>query len=203
MWHNITGTQNTSVGHQSLVNSTGNDNVGVGKGAGQTITSGSQNTIIGTDANVFSATLSNATALGYGAVVNASNKIQLGNSSVTSVSTNGVLSASGLVLKTATLGPDDASNYNVSGVGILFLVPTDNYILINGFSGGVIGQILHLVVSNPPDAGPFGIELVHNSVSGIQKIVCGSTTLINYNGGVTLVFDGTYWRLLKSGGGPG
>jgi hypothetical protein len=67
--------------------------------------------------------------------VNASNKIQLGNSSVTSVSTNGVLSASGLVLKTATLGPNNADNYNVSGVGILFLVPTDNYILINGFSG--------------------------------------------------------------------
>ena len=54
--------------------------------------------------------------------------------------------------------------------------------------------MLHLVVSNPPTSGSFGIELKHNSGSGTQKIVCGSDLLISYNKGVTLVFDGTYWR---------
>jgi hypothetical protein len=200
--NNTEGRFNTATGLEALnLNTTGEFNTAIGSPALSTNTTGSQNTAVGSFADVSVDNLTNATAIGYGAVVNASNKIQLGNSSVTSVSTNGVLSASGLVLKTATLGPADASNYNVSGVGILFLVPTDNYILINGFSGGVIGQILHLVVSNPPDPGPYGITLVHNSVLGTQKIVCGSTTSIDYNGGVTLVFDGTYWRLLKSGGG--
>jgi hypothetical protein len=80
-----TGTENTSVGNQSLINTTGNNNVGIGKRAGQTISSGSQNTIIGTNADVGTNNLTNATALGYGAIVAASNKIQLGNGSVTAV----------------------------------------------------------------------------------------------------------------------
>jgi hypothetical protein len=88
-----TGTENTSVGNQSLINTTGNNNVGLGKRSGQSITSGNQNTIVGTDADVSSATLSNSTALGYGAVVNASDKIQLGNASVTNVATAGTITA--------------------------------------------------------------------------------------------------------------
>ena len=93
MMANITGTQNTSIGNQSLINVTGNNNVGVGKRSGQSITSGNQNTIIGTDADVSSATLNNATAVGYGASVAASNSIQLGNSSVTNVKTGGTITA--------------------------------------------------------------------------------------------------------------
>jgi hypothetical protein len=93
MMANIIGTENTSVGNQSLINSTGNNNVGIGKRSGQTITSGSQNTIIGTDADVSTATLTNATALGYGAIVTASNTVQLGSTSVTNVKTSGTLTA--------------------------------------------------------------------------------------------------------------
>ena len=88
-----TGTQNTSIGNQSLINTTGNNNVGVGKSAGQTITTGSGNTILGTDADVAANNLSNATALGYGATVAASNTIQLGNTSVSNVKTSGTITA--------------------------------------------------------------------------------------------------------------
>ena len=91
MMANITGTENTSVGNQSLINTTGNNNVGIGKRSGQTISTGSQNTIIGTDADVAVNNLSNATAIGYGANVAASNTIQLGNTSVTNVKTSGKL----------------------------------------------------------------------------------------------------------------
>jgi hypothetical protein len=103
-------------------------------------------------------------------------------------------------LKTATLGPNNADNYDVSGVGILFLVPTNDWIDINGFRGGVIGQMLHLVVGNPPVSPSYGITLFHNSGSGTQKIACGSTFNVDADEGITLVFDGTYWRPLKSGG---
>ena len=48
---------------------------------------------MGTDADVSSATLNNATAVGYGAQVAASNTIQLGNSSVTNVKTSGTITA--------------------------------------------------------------------------------------------------------------
>jgi hypothetical protein len=94
----LTGSQNTSIGNQSLINVLGNNNVGVGKRAGQTITTGSQNTIIGTDADVSTNNFSNATAIGYGASVTASNAIQLGNTSVTNVNTSGTLTAAGLVV---------------------------------------------------------------------------------------------------------
>jgi hypothetical protein len=97
MLANIIGTQNTSVGNQSLISTTGNNNVGIGKRSGQTITSGSQNTIVGTDADVSSATLNNATAVGYGASVAASNTVQLGNTSVTSVNTSGSFKASSFI----------------------------------------------------------------------------------------------------------
>ena len=49
----------------------------------------SQNTFIGTAANVGSNNLTNATAIGYGAIVNTSNTIQLGNSLITDVITSG------------------------------------------------------------------------------------------------------------------
>ncbi|MFT6731471.1 MAG: hypothetical protein ACJA1H_002814 [Glaciecola sp.] len=88
-----TGTQNTSLGNQSLINTTGNNNIGIGKRAGQTISSGSQNTIIGTNADVGTNNLTNATALGYGAIVAASNTIQLGNENVTNVNTKGSITA--------------------------------------------------------------------------------------------------------------
>ncbi len=88
-----TGTNNTSIGNQSLISTTGNDNVGVGKRSGQTITTGNRNTIIGTDADVSANNLTNATALGYGAIATSSNQIRLGNTSVTSVTTSGTITA--------------------------------------------------------------------------------------------------------------
>jgi hypothetical protein len=53
------------------------------------------NILIGTNANIGVAGITNSTALGYGAVVNASNRIQLGNANVTSVVTSGTISATG------------------------------------------------------------------------------------------------------------
>jgi hypothetical protein len=93
-----TGSGNT--GNQSLLQNTGSNNVGIGKGAGQTIVTGSNNTIIGTEADVSTATfglINNATAIGYQASVDASNKIQLGNNSVTAVNTSGTITANGFV----------------------------------------------------------------------------------------------------------
>lgn len=98
---NNIGTANTAVGAQSLNNNNlGSYNVAVGFGALafitdassntglgyntlSSLTTGFYNTAIGYDANVSTGTLTNATALGSGAIVNASNKVRIGNSSVT------------------------------------------------------------------------------------------------------------------------
>jgi len=89
-----TGSYNVANGYSSMLyNQTGSKNVGVGYYALFANRTGSNNTAIGNQADVASADLTNATAIGNGAIVNASNTIQVGNSSVTSVYTSGAITA--------------------------------------------------------------------------------------------------------------
>ena len=99
-----TASNNTGIGNQSLINAAGDNNVGVGARSGDGLTTGTNNTFIGTQARTTSAgaTISNATALGYGAVVTENNTIQLGNSSITHVKTSGSVLASGFKTPTGT-----------------------------------------------------------------------------------------------------
>lgn len=86
LYNTGTGTNNTAAGYNALLNNTlGANNVSLGYNTGSTNTTGSNNTLIGYTANVSSAALTNATALGNGATVSASNKVRLGNASVTVV----------------------------------------------------------------------------------------------------------------------
>src|SRR6516165_241857 len=82
--HNTTGSFNTAIGSNALTgNSTGSFNTASGIQALRTNTTGDNNTAIGFGADVSTGNLTNATAIGRDAVVNANNKIRLGNSSVT------------------------------------------------------------------------------------------------------------------------
>ena len=92
---NVASHDNTAVGQSALHGvTTGTWNVGVGRGAGSTVVTGSHNTLIGRNANTATANISNSAALGSGAIVEADNTIQLGNTAVTLVKTSGnVLSA--------------------------------------------------------------------------------------------------------------
>ena len=101
MYHNVNGSGNTAVGHlslllntngafntaigrQSLFNHTSGDhNAAVGDSALWNDVTGSFNTAIGSSATVLTDGLTNATAIGAGAIVNASNKVRIGNSAVT------------------------------------------------------------------------------------------------------------------------
>jgi len=84
LFHNSTGNVNTATGYYALLNNTsGNDNTAVGHIALYSNTTGIDNTAVGHFADVSTGTLTNATAIGAEAVVNASNKIRLGNTSVT------------------------------------------------------------------------------------------------------------------------
>ena len=75
---------NTSLGTGALQhNTTGSFNTASGIQALRTNTTGDNNTAIGFGADVSTGNLTNATAIGRDAVVNASNKIRLGNASVT------------------------------------------------------------------------------------------------------------------------
>ena len=83
-----TGGANTAVGSFALVSNTGGQNTAVGSQAGYVgiaNTTGNQNTFIGANAQTNGAAYTNATALGYGAIVTASNMVRIGNASVTSI----------------------------------------------------------------------------------------------------------------------
>jgi len=78
------GNYNVATGSQALLtNTTGSFNAATGNQALRTNTTGTFNTAIGYLADVSSGALTNATAIGANAVVNASNKIRLGDSAVT------------------------------------------------------------------------------------------------------------------------
>ena len=82
-FQNTTGARNIACGTAAIgSNTTGNDNTGIGYWSLLNNTTGSANTTIGSNAEVGSGALINATALGYNASVNASNKVRIGNTTV-------------------------------------------------------------------------------------------------------------------------
>jgi hypothetical protein len=83
---NTTGSSNSTIGNGSMYqNTTGFANVGIGYGSLSTNTTGQGNTCIGGAADVTLGNLGNATAIGYGAQVDESNKMQFGSQFVTKV----------------------------------------------------------------------------------------------------------------------
>jgi len=84
LFNNSTGSNNTASGLSALLNNTtGNYNTAIGFLTLQSNITGSNNTVIGYLADVSVDSLTNATAIGNGAIVNASDKIRLGNTDVT------------------------------------------------------------------------------------------------------------------------
>lgn len=83
---NTTGQENTFIGaHAGYFNNFGSNNVFLGNFSGLENISGSNNTIVGFEADASTSNLSNASAFGAGAIVNADNSIIIGNTSVTSI----------------------------------------------------------------------------------------------------------------------
>jgi hypothetical protein len=85
LFRNMTGYNNTASGYNSLLsNTTGYNNTAFGNSAGSSY-NGFANTLIGATTDITADGLSNATALGYAAFVDASNKVRIGNTLVTSI----------------------------------------------------------------------------------------------------------------------
>jgi hypothetical protein len=131
-----TGESNTAVGATSVTNNTsGFNNTGVGYFALGTNTTGMNNVALGHNADVAANNLNNATAIGAGAIVAASNSIQLGNTSVTEVKTNGVFTSSkGFLAQGITAATRDAIISPEAGY-IIFCKDCGNYGEVEVFNG--------------------------------------------------------------------
>jgi hypothetical protein len=108
LFSNSTGYNNSATGYQSLQqNSTGYNNTASGYRSLYANTTGTNNTALGYLADVASDGLNNATAIGNGAIVSASNTIQLGNGDITNVNTSGSLTAN------AAISTDITDNFTI------------------------------------------------------------------------------------------
>ncbi len=86
LYQNTTGYSNAAFGSGSLsFNTIGFSNTAIGAGALSTNLSGNYNTTLGFYANVFANNFTNATAIGNQAIVDASDKVRIGNTSVSSI----------------------------------------------------------------------------------------------------------------------
>jgi hypothetical protein len=83
LFSNTTGNGNTASGYKALyANTTGSYNTALGINAGGEYTTGAYNTFIGNGSDAELEGLTNATAIGSGAIVDASDHVRIGNTSV-------------------------------------------------------------------------------------------------------------------------
>ncbi|MGC6480120.1 MAG: tail fiber domain-containing protein [Flavobacteriaceae bacterium] len=143
---NSSGNQNTALGSQALeLTTTGSDNVALGYAALNTNTTGSGNIGIGDGADVRNNNMNNAIAIGQDAEVRFSNSIQLGNSLVTTVTTAGVISATGFM--DTSLGDKNeilvvGDNSRITSTDLLTIDGTNNHV---GIATSVPSVTLHMV----------------------------------------------------------
>jgi hypothetical protein len=193
-----TASNNTGIGNQSLINAAGDNNVGVGARSGDGLTTGTNNTFVGTQARTTSAgaTITNATALGYGAVVTDNNTIQLGNLGVTNVRTSGLYTGSGFKTPTGT-----SSQYLMAD-GSVSSSTLSNYLPISG--GNMTGQ-LSIGTNSPESSAVLNVasttqgflppRMTKDQRNGINNPIAGLIVWCKNCGenGELQVYNGTNW----------
>lgn len=86
LYSNTTGNFNTALGYSALyTNTNGGNNTAVGYNSMDGNTTGNFNTALGNSADVSSGSLSNAIVIGHMAIVDATNKARIGNTSISSI----------------------------------------------------------------------------------------------------------------------
>ncbi|MGC6502542.1 MAG: tail fiber domain-containing protein, partial [Flavobacteriaceae bacterium] len=188
--------RNVAIGSSSMdANTSGNSNVALGYQAMDANVTGNNNVIIGASADVGANNLTNAMAIGYNAVVNTSDAIQLGNTAIVTVTTSGVVSSSGyfdasLGNKNEMLVVGDQSR--IISTEILNIDSTNDLVGINTTTPSTT---LHLV-GEATGTGQIFIEQNDSSSDGpdIRFLKSGGSNSSKsaYNSGDNLGFMNTF-----------
>jgi hypothetical protein len=141
----------TAVGYGALSATTGTGNTALGYTAGSSNVTGFNNTFLGTSTSSSSSNLSNASAIGYGAEVTASNSIQLGNSSVTNVNTAGGITTGGSV-GVGTTTPNASAILDITSTSKGVLVPRMTTSQRDAISSAVEGLLIYNTTANQFEA---------------------------------------------------
>ncbi|QQS42756.1 MAG: tail fiber domain-containing protein [Acidobacteriota bacterium] len=170
----VGGDNNTFVGMTAgQSNQTGNSNTFVGTSSGLANTTGSSNTLLGTATNLGSPALSFATAIGAGAIVNASNSVVLGRANGSDeVFVPGRLTVS-------TLGPAGSTSLcRNAGNEIAACSSSIRYKSnLSQFSNGLeIVSRLRPMTFTWKDSGIADLGLVAEEVAGIEPLLTTQNT---------------------------
>lgn len=185
---NTTGSQNVVIGTTAAnKNTTGSNNIFIGQNAGNSNVTGSHNTVVGDGADT-AANLTNATAIGSGAVVTASNSLVLGNNSFVGIGTsapNSTLQVNGsLALHIRTIAQANA-----------FLDDSDSVLICNPGTSTVV-----LPVTLPALRGRVyfvknrsNVAIQLGSANSAQTVDGAASISIAAGTAVQLITDGTVW----------
>jgi len=179
-----TATNNIGIGSSTseIFNSltTGSQNTAVGSNTMKFVTSGSQNTAVGYNAFTTSSVFNNCTAIGYNANPTASNQVVLG----TELETVYIPGNMGLGKSTASYTLDVSGIINITNTKGLFYVQTptatDN-IGIGSSSSGIFNSLTTSGIQNTAIGGANTMKFV---TSGSQNTAVGYNTMTNNTTGI-------------------
>jgi hypothetical protein len=202
---------NTAIGNRSLYNNgpssttDGINNTAIGFESGLANTTGTSNTYLGSRADGSAGTFINSTAIGANAIVNASNKIQLGDGNVTRVSTSGNLSIRNLNYVWPTgfgagvLTSDGSGNLSWASAptGLTHFIEA-----INTTSPNATVPVVSLTATNaatnvdaafmPKGSGAFLVDIPDGTAAGGNKRGTYAVDLQLYRNAATMVASGDY-----------
>jgi len=202
---NTTGSYNVAFGGSALNGTTtGNNNTALGYRAGALNTTGSNNIFIGDSSNTTTLALTTATAIGFCAKVSTSNSMVLGDTALYPINVG--LGTAAPEAKLHIKGDIVFTpNNNSAGTGILNDYArtgrTNLYFsnagakTLNGIDTPVEGMLVYLTNSG----GNMTINNNSGSSAAANRIITGSgaAVTITGDGGATLMYTGSFWRIIS------
>ena len=95
----------------------------------------------------------------------------------------------------ATVTAAGPSSPDVSGVNVLLVDTTSNNVTLGGLTGGVAGQVLHIVKT----VAANNLVLENSEGDAQDFLLAGDTTMTAVPGMFTCVYTGSNWSVLVSG----
>jgi len=193
------GNQNVAVGVQSLYSNGGSSNTSVGAYAAATVLSGNYNTFLGanTSFDVSSNIYNYSTAIGYGAIIDASNQIMMGTTSQKVIIPNTLTSTNDITVNSLTIGQGKSDIPGNTAVGTSALANNS----LTGFGNAAFGYFALAANTDGSFNTALGYKALTNSTTAAFNTAVGHNALLNDVSGSSNTAVGHQALVLNNGSG--